>query len=61
MADDEVLTVTARNSKGVSDPVLIRDLDFRDAAKHTGTWIQGRPFVSADGFVSIAHRIAMLK
>ncbi|CAH2237070.1 jg17246 [Pararge aegeria aegeria] len=36
MPDDEVLTVTARNSKGVSDPVLIRDLVYRDAAKHTG-------------------------
>ncbi|XP_039760019.1 hemicentin-2-like [Pararge aegeria] len=35
MPDDEVLTVTARNSKGVSDPVLIRDLVYRDAAKHT--------------------------
>ncbi|XP_034835919.2 B-cell receptor CD22-like [Maniola hyperantus] len=34
MPDDEVLTVTARNSKGVSDPVLIRDLVYRDAAKH---------------------------
>ncbi|XP_023943421.1 hemicentin-2-like [Bicyclus anynana] len=34
MPDDEVLTVTARNSKGVSDPVLIRDLVYKDAAKH---------------------------
>ena len=33
---DELLTVTARNSKGVSDPVVIRDLVYRDAAKHIG-------------------------
>ncbi|XP_032522473.2 nephrin-like [Danaus plexippus] len=32
---NEVLSVSARNSKGVSDPVLIRDLVYKDAAKHT--------------------------
>ncbi|KAL0868234.1 hypothetical protein ABMA27_007767 [Loxostege sticticalis] len=35
MAEDEVIAVTARNSKGSSEPVLLRDLVFRDAAKRT--------------------------
>ncbi|RVE40530.1 hypothetical protein evm_014820 [Chilo suppressalis] len=34
--EDEVVAVTARNSKGSSEPVLLRDLVFRDAAKRTG-------------------------
>ncbi|XP_047537557.1 neural cell adhesion molecule 2-like [Vanessa atalanta] len=34
LSEDEMLTVSARNSKGVSDPVLIRDLVYKDAAKH---------------------------
>ncbi|CAH0596489.1 unnamed protein product [Chrysodeixis includens] len=33
LEDDEDLAVTARNSKGASDPVLLRDLVFRDAEK----------------------------
>ncbi|CAG9793226.1 unnamed protein product [Diatraea saccharalis] len=35
LAEDEVVAVTARNSKGSSEPVLLRDLVFRDAAKRT--------------------------
>ncbi|CAH2095621.1 unnamed protein product [Euphydryas editha] len=34
LSEDEMLTVSARNSKGVSDPILIRDLVYKDAAKH---------------------------
>ncbi|XP_037302135.1 hemicentin-2 isoform X2 [Manduca sexta] len=33
LTEDEELVVTARNSKGASDPVLLRDLVYRDAAK----------------------------
>ncbi|KAH9642571.1 hypothetical protein HF086_011164 [Spodoptera exigua] len=36
LEDDEDLAVTARNSKGASDPVLLRDLVFRDAEKRAG-------------------------
>ncbi|XP_059051651.1 hemicentin-2-like [Achroia grisella] len=35
LTEEEVLAVTARNSKGASEPVLLRDLVFRDAAKRT--------------------------
>ncbi|XP_038221199.1 B-cell receptor CD22-like [Zerene cesonia] len=35
VSEDEILTVSARNNKGVSDPVLLRELVFKDAAKHT--------------------------
>ncbi|XP_053615772.1 hemicentin-2-like isoform X1 [Plodia interpunctella] len=34
LSEDEILAVTARNSKGASEPVLLRELVFRDAAKH---------------------------
>ncbi|KOB76004.1 Uncharacterized protein OBRU01_02781, partial [Operophtera brumata] len=33
LGEDEDLAVTARNSKGASEPVLLRDLTFRDSAK----------------------------
>lgn len=36
LTDEEVLAVVARNKKGASDPVLLKDLVFRDAAKRTG-------------------------
>ncbi|CAK1545417.1 unnamed protein product [Leptosia nina] len=35
LGEEEVLTVSARNNKGVSDPVLLKELVFKDAAKHT--------------------------
>jgi hypothetical protein len=36
LKEDEVIAVTARNSKGASEPVLLRELVFKDAAKRTG-------------------------
>lgn len=36
LTDDEVLAVVARNKKGASDPVVLNDVIFRDAAKRTG-------------------------
>ncbi|XP_045517545.1 nephrin-like [Pieris brassicae] len=33
--EDEVLAVSARNTKGVSDPVMLSELVFKDAAKQT--------------------------
>ncbi|KAM3962170.1 neural cell adhesion molecule 1, partial [Aphomia sociella] len=40
LTEEEVLAVTARNSKGASEPVLLRDLVFRDAAKRTESTAQ---------------------
>lgn len=36
LTDDEDLVVIARNSKGASEPVLLGDLMYRDAAKRAG-------------------------
>lgn len=36
LTDNEVLAVVARNKKGASEPVILKDLVFRDAAKRTG-------------------------
>ncbi|XP_063538897.1 uncharacterized protein LOC134748125 [Cydia strobilella] len=37
LTEDEILGVVARNSKGASEPSLLRELVFRDAAKRTET------------------------
>ncbi|XP_063383195.1 hemicentin-2-like [Cydia fagiglandana] len=37
LTEDEILGVVARNSKGASEPALLRELVFRDAAKRTET------------------------
>ncbi|XP_063832755.1 uncharacterized protein LOC135081904 [Ostrinia nubilalis] len=55
IAEDEVLAVTARNSKGSSEPVLLRDLVFRDAAKRTeSTTLAGSKFPAAAALAGVA-------
>lgn len=53
MEEDEDLAVTARNSKGASDPVLLRDLVFRDAEKRAGEGNSLFLIVITDFYVSL--------
>lgn len=40
LSEDQVLAVVAKNNKGSSEPVVFKDLVFRDAAKMTGKSLQ---------------------
>ncbi|XP_063896922.1 neural cell adhesion molecule 1 [Helicoverpa armigera] len=53
--EDEDLAVTARNSKGASDPVLLRDLVFRDAEKRAESTTRAETkFPTAAAFAGLA-------
>ncbi|XP_048477987.1 nephrin [Plutella xylostella] len=55
LTDEEVLAVVARNKKGASDPVLLKDLVFRDAAKRTeGTSRASTRFPAAAALAALA-------
>ncbi|XP_050556217.1 hemicentin-2 [Spodoptera frugiperda] len=55
LEEDEDLAVTARNSKGASDPVLLRDLVFRDAEKRAESTTRAETkFPTAAAFAGLA-------
>ncbi|KAJ8711949.1 hypothetical protein PYW08_008903 [Mythimna loreyi] len=55
LEEDEDLAVTARNSKGASDPVLLRDLVFRDAEKRAESTTRAETqFPTAAAFAALA-------
>ncbi|XP_050679444.1 immunoglobulin superfamily member 21-like [Leptidea sinapis] len=55
ISEDEILSISARNSKGASDPVLLTELVYKDAAKQTeetARAVSRFPVVAACGAVA---------
>ncbi|XP_013147355.1 PREDICTED: nephrin-like [Papilio polytes] len=55
LSEDETLAIYARNNKGASDPVILRDMVYRDAAKQTeNTTRSDSKFPAAAAFAGLA-------
>ncbi|XP_072933154.1 neural cell adhesion molecule 1-like [Epargyreus clarus] len=54
LSEEENLAVSARNSKGVSDPVMLRELVYKDAAKQTEETRVASKFPGAAALAALA-------